>query len=693
MTRDLAASSTGSDSSTTARELPAPGRSSSTGRMAARPSAPESSADPSAARSEAPALDDPFGLHLADAGGGGATATATAPAALAAFATAFNREFAAQLHVFAEGSTEAAAERGRDVSAAEVGAASGDAVPPEVLGRLFSSTQITKLTQFCADHIIPERLFNGDDVGATSAQQRILLAGHILAAGTYRPGSFEQMVHARMCGHWVNLVMHYAGCAEGGGAGVREEFDHTGGLSLGVSGGGDSGEPLEGTSRDSLGGDLGVGRRHEAAPGASALFELGGLPFENITMLEPGDWLWVYNDNGSPGGNHSLVFSRWASGDDTFQGVRFRRAITMSQISPDAGGREETRLFGERFIDTGHGRITPVTHISRVDATARPLQTAEDLIAILGSGSEATDNHRFIERQLHGHGRFDWDALAAHLRERNAAMIGQLASHMTAHQRTAFTETNQPTGGDGGSAGEALIPRLVRLHERLTVLVDNAGALDAGMAAQHDGIEGHRAERLDETRDDRERAERTIATLEHELGDLEHQLEPLAATVDDYAEHTAELRAAYVERRSKRARRGELREALHDASLPQAEREALATELGTVNDRLEALAPIIERLEDEENDRDVRADRREARRAERAIEVQIRQRTARLVRAEHDLAALAASAGYYTAHGRVARDDFNGVGEARRPTGLLRNVTPAPAWSTFIRPAEGGGGA
>ena len=120
-------------------------------------------------RSEAPALDDPFGLHLADAGGGGATATATAPAALAAFATAFNREFAAQLHVFAEGSTEAAAERGRDVSAAEVGAASGDAVPPEVLGRLFSSTQITKLTQFCSDHIIPERPFNGDDVGATSA--------------------------------------------------------------------------------------------------------------------------------------------------------------------------------------------------------------------------------------------------------------------------------------------------------------------------------------------------------------------------------------------------------------------------------------------------------------------------------------------------------------------------------------------
>ncbi len=611
------------------------------------------------------------------------------------FAIDFNREFAAQLHVFADGS-EPAAERGPDVSATAIGTASGPPVPAERLARLFTPTQIDLLEAFCVSHVIPERLFNGDEVGTTTAQQRILMAGHILSVGTYQPGGFEQAVHARMCGHWVNLTMSYAGCAEGRGLGVREEFDHSGGLAMSVT---DTAIDSEGTTttgsahRATLGGELGVGTHHAAREGARADFEMQGLPFENFAMLEAGDWLYVYNDCGPGGGNHSVIFSRWVSETQTFEGVRYRRAITMSQTSPDAGGVEETRLLGEHFTDTGHGRITPVTHIERVAAGTRPLQSAADLIAILGSGTEAAENSRFIEQRLHGRGSFDWDALAVWIHDQNATLIEQLHPHMTEHQFTAFTQVNNgasaPLGDDDSSAGEALIPRLVRLNERLSNLVNNAAALDTGMAAQRETVTAHRDERLADTEDDRARLEARIETLQREIAEFEVQHAPLEAQVEGYEAHTAELRQACLERRQLRQRRTALREELHDTSMAAEDRGAIADELDQIAHRLEELAPIIERLEDDENARDVRTDRREARRAERRVEVEINRRTMFLVNAQRDLARLTASTGYVTAHGRVGRDDFNGRGEARRLTGLLRSLAPAPDWGSFIRTGTG----
>jgi hypothetical protein len=141
-----------------------------------------------------------------------------------------------------------------------------------------------------------------------------------------------------------------------------------------------------------------------------------------------------------------------------------------------------------------------------------------------------------------------------------------------------------------------------------------------------------------------------------------------------------------------RQRRTEIRTELRNMSMGAEDRELLATELEQIGTRLTELAPIIERLEDEENARDVRTDRREARRAARRVEVQINQKTAQLVRAQHDLARLVGSTGYITAHGRVGRDEFNGRDEGRRLTGLLRNLSPAPPWATFIRSGGGTGG-
>jgi hypothetical protein len=603
----------------------------------------------------------------------------TLPANVRQFAIDFNREFAAQLHAFATAS--APAERSRDVHAA-----SGAAVPAERLVQLFTPTQIEKLESFITTHQIPTRLFNGDDVGQSTAQQRILLAGHILSTGRYQPGSFEEGVHARMCGHWVNLVLSYAGAGEGDGAGVREEFDYAGGLSLSVEDTVDSaGLPSTGAAhRATLGTELGVGTRMAPEAGARARFQMQGLPIEQYSMIQPGDWLWIYNDNGSAGGNHSVIFSRWAGGIETFDSpagpVQYQRAITMSQTSPDAGGAEEVRALGQRFIQMNdRTHITPITHISRVAASARPMQTVEDLIAILGHGHEAETNARFVQTLCRHGGHFQWGMLGAYLHEHNAGLIDQLAAHMTAGQQQVFRDTND----QAAQAGEGQIPLLVRLNERLRILETNAESVDASDASQRTRIEGTHAAHEAATHDDREQLQTEIDAVHTEIDGLVQQEALIEPQVDLYAEHSARLHAAYVERRTLRHERDQLRTTLQ-ASLRAHEsmdRAPITNRLGEITARLDELAPIIAELEDAEHD--TRTDRRAAQQSARQLGVQVRQRTQHLVQLQRHLDQLVASDGYYTAHGRVSGARFNGSGE-RRVTGLLQRLDPAPNWHQFI---------
>ncbi len=619
---------------------------------------------------------------------------------LAHFAERFNSEFAAQLHVFAADDSTPAARRGPHVATSEAAAstASGDGVSPERLADLFTTTQIEKLTAFFADHSIPERLFDGDDVGHTTAQQRILLSGHILAVGHYAPGEYDQRVHARMCGHWANLVYSYAGVAEGSGAGVREEFDHTGALVLGVEDRvEDDGDETTGrahrTSRDR---ELGLGGRHDAPEGARADFVMDGLPIAQFDTIEAGDWLYVYNDNGPGGGNHSVVFSRWASDTQHHpepDGVAYRLAVTMSQTSPDAGGREELRALGEAFVALpGHGHITPITHVSHPSESARPMQTVEDLIAILGSGSEATANFRFIQRATHGRGAFDWAALAQYLRERNDAMISDLAPHMTERQQQVFRDTNELGHAEGAesTSAEGEIGLLVRLYQRLQILVRNAAALDAGAATERERVSDTHDAAVEEARPERERLESRIHALDAEATQLRAEHAPIHAAAELYREHTAELQALLAERRGLYRRIGELQDSLR-GSLPPEEVEAIRTELRTIRDRIHAIQPDINRLNEEEHA--TRSDRRAAYSAERRTSGRLLRLTTQIADLRRDLSRLDASAGYVTAHGRVGRDGFNGRGEARAVNGLLSDLEPAPSWSSFVRAASTGGDA
>ncbi|HET7229581.1 MAG TPA: DUF4157 domain-containing protein [Longimicrobium sp.] len=142
------------------------------------------------------------------------------------FALAFNQEFRNVLHAFAPmpalpGATHAKAP-------------TGAALTTRQLRELFTPFQMHQLMNFMSTRRIPERLFNDTDPGRANAQQRLLMSAHILATGTYDPGSVEQKVHAQMCWHWVHIVHHYAGATTPVlNTGVMGGFDPQGGAVIG----------------------------------------------------------------------------------------------------------------------------------------------------------------------------------------------------------------------------------------------------------------------------------------------------------------------------------------------------------------------------------------------------------------------------------------------------------------------------
>lgn len=616
---------------------------------------------------------------------GGPTAT-PADADTDEFSEVFNREFAAQLHIFGTDG-QAAAERGPDVSSAQVGHASGAPVPASRLRQLFTSGQREKLSSFIATRVIPSRLFDGDDVGGASAQQRILLSGHILATGVYEPGSFAQRMHARMCGHWANLVMTYAGAGDGGGRGIREQFDHEGNLALGT--GQREGQTGERIRDDEYG-------EGDARPVRSQ-FQMRGLSMDEIDTLQAGDWIWYFNDNGGGGGNHSVIFSRFAGPRETAtdpatgQSGPFRRAVCMSQRNPTEGGVEHTARLGERYLPIDGGRVTPVTHVSRVSADAHPVRTGEDLRQVLGTGGDAASNQRFIDRLMRRHPgqRMNWDALADDLRARNRALLERLtAAHsarMTQGQTDAITQLNAAALHENGENAD--ITTLCRLNDRLQAWIANADTLAEGEEAQRSRVETRRTETAEDNGPERELVEQEIEELDREIAGYE------------------EIQNAALERFRELDQAGELRDAIRRQAALRAQRRANRDEWRATRDRearteidrrlvpIETeLAPVhatCERLTAEQaaNRSELRQLRQAANRQNAPIARANRRRQAAL---EH-LNRLEGQSGRYTVHSGD-RNAFQGRGETREGrSGLLENLRPQPNWSAMLVPAESGG--
>jgi hypothetical protein len=421
------------------------------------------------------------------------------------FATDFNNEFKDVLNAF---STPAA---------------------PLTAGKLralFTDTQRKKLQEFMTPpHRIPERLFNSTDKGTTTAQQRLLLSAHILAKGIYKPGSFEQRVHAQYCFHWVQIVHHYAGATPpraGFAGGVMGTFDPLGAAVITTGKDIDIANPTR-VSRPDLPAEespaapqscgpgqqqspdpaqpppaCGLGPLHEgtkqaeaaqkaeeADPGkGSRYYRQPHLPFEKFTDFQTGDWLYLYNANASEGGGHSVIFSHWQDAEirvHAATGARFRIAIVWSQPRPDRGGVQHPTKLGDRFVPNPANNldpfVTPVTFVSRVSPETAPATTAAEMLPG-PTGAVATALAKANEDFIKGKklkGPVNRNRLKTWLRDKNESFMLSLGTHLDPGQRDVLRKVNVSDD----------LEALVRLYQRLRPMSANAKLLDEQTSAYY----------------------------------------------------------------------------------------------------------------------------------------------------------------------------------------------------------------
>jgi hypothetical protein len=206
------------------------------------------------------------------------------------FAEQFNREFKHLLHVFDGPIT---AKRARD---------------------LFSPEQIDLFWDFLRAKLYPEGLFNTLEGGSVTVEQRILLSAHILAFSQWPEDGRLRRTQADFCYHWVQLVWWFAGIneAKGGNAGTRGITGPKGAISYG--GGKQVGADESGYTMGQRDEDPDLGHHAKAATVENQKSRRESMSRGELeSVLKPGDWIFVYNANGSVGGGHSVIFAGWGT--------------------------------------------------------------------------------------------------------------------------------------------------------------------------------------------------------------------------------------------------------------------------------------------------------------------------------------------------------------------------------------------
>lgn len=535
--------------------------------------------------------------------------------AWAELAELFNREFAGILHVFG---LDARDDTKRDPLIAAH------------LQFLFTEAQRELLIGYCRDGLIPDRLFDGDDPGRCTAQQRIVMASQILADGKYRPGSITQEVHARACYHWARIAYQYAGVAtEKSTQGLTGSFDVNGGVVLGS---GALEEPFHG-KRDPT---LEPSAAHKALNPKA--YRFGNAPWDKVMALQPGDWLYVYAENKTGSGAHSVIFVGWEGEEQETGGepsLRYRACKTFDQGLPKQGGNLHHRILGEDLVATKDGKAQPVNDIMRVDPDARPADEIADLTPKLTKQVDK-QNQAFVTKLLrrHPHHTFDHERFLAWLRAQNVELIARIAKidgRLTEGQAALFHEAN-------ASAREGdvicLAQRLVALAHNSELLAAKTEAtyaedLDLKNAAANAAYEAEAAE-----------VDALIVDARARFEDATAQADPLRARLDEIdgagalkqlrAQRKVEQRALYKLPASRKADRAAKRAeiAAIDAQIAEAKAKSKANrdEIHAVNRALDA----VEKTE---------------RAAQRALDKLLDRRAGLYAKTEFGLVATASSSG------------------------------------------------
>lgn len=471
------------------------------------------------------------------------------------FAKAFNEEFKSILHVFAQDAMgcedPAQNEDGSPkIKYSAKGKQSGDNVTGSTLEGLFTSTQRVKLTNFMNDHKIPERLFDGDDVGYATTSQRLLMAAHILMVGTYSPASFEQRLHANNCGHWIDLTFDYAGAAVGTiGKGMMGTTDHNGDVIMGKGGLNEvfrkdkvKAAELPKEEGENQLGPIGKTTKHyeaikrdevKLAKDPEAKPTAVRRPYADFAMfgtIQPGDWIWVYNANSSDDGGHSFIFSHWSSDEGLSNGIRFRKAIGFNQGHVEQGGQEFEITLGEKFFsgeddrlgfEGKHIGICPVTMILQVSKDTQPITEVDELLPKVAAneGTGKDDNEIYIAKFEATYNRkIDRKALRGILTAECEATVGKLGDHLSVGQQSVIAEAQET----------ASLSQLVWLTLRLREILYHVSMLnDLSTVAYNNADDAH----IKWEKDIADK-EADLASLDEEIQTLKDAMGKLAAERD-----------------------------------------------------------------------------------------------------------------------------------------------------------------
>jgi hypothetical protein len=527
------------------------------------------------------------------------------------------------------------------------------------LHEMFSSaTQRSKMLEYCNTHMVPDRLFNGDDTGNANAQQRILMSAHILTYGTIQAGAFTQRLHARFCGHWVELVNNYAGVGTTGGRGIENEFDHEGNIVMG------SGYPAceyEGARTDVDASERGEGHTHRR-------FRRAPLPISDFDTIQPGDWLYVFTNTDTAGGDHSVIFSNWLSGDRESEGIHYRLAAVFSQTRVERGGaRDEWRLGDQAGLVGGH----PVYPINRVahhgpddhpPGTAAEVETTDLGLRATRSSRIARHNDQFIRRHTPRRQTIDRNALNRFLQESNNSLLDQLEGTNRAEpvQLTLWRATNQSTN----------LEVLVRLNERLNNLIRGGTTLASAEEAQAARIDPRREASLAVAEAERVRLEDELELLDRDIQRL-----GVARSIDDEA---APLR---------QQRRVLYRERQRIMSRLSSARDSRRTELIGRRKAIDAQrAELLVQIQEIETRRDAAIQAALAAEGDWRVgggsaHEHYNRLVARRERLQGNLQSLDEAGGFRMAHpGR----EFRSAETMGRLTGLLEHANPQPTWSDLL---------
>jgi hypothetical protein len=551
-----------------------------------------------------------------------------------AFAARFNKHFASVLHAF------------------DLDEVRDDTRKPEVIAAryqyLFTVTQRELLTGYISDRMIPDRLFDGDETGRLTAQQRILIASKILADGNYRPGSFVQDVHAKFCYHWARIVYQYAGVADRTwNTGIEGSFDLMGGVLLGQG----MINTVFGREQDP---SLDPSAEHLARfPGA---VRDANAPWSAVRDLQPGDWIYIYTENRTKNGAHSVIFNGWEGpeGFDPDAKLHYRAASMFDQTDYKVGGGMHTRILGEDFFaPKSGGTARPVSLIMRADPDAAPADTVAELTGKVTEDNKAFE--RWLGKKYGTDKRLDKVKLVAWLREANAGYIETLEAtegRLTDGQARLFREANAGTDKD-----------VYALYQRLYALVKNSKKLD-------DQTDATYTDALEDRKADADAAYLAAAgVLHYEIAMREIELFSIEMDADQLRDQIAELEEAATIKDLYAERKRCARELKHLAG--KAVRRAKLDEIHAIDDRIDdakrearSHKPEIRQLE---------KDLAPLKKRERALEHEIARR-------ERQLAKLVPPKVY----GLVAPGDWKHGTQLIRDGGL--GHLPGVPWETFMVP-------